>query len=122
MENLSKKERIAFLEQFFGENCTYNNPPTDITNRLELLRTLHATGLVPLLIKNRMLFTPYDHWLRWADLYQQLSEGKSRKNGARDKVFQFFEQYYSDHPDLGIEFTIEKFERMQKFLKRPLIK
>ncbi len=122
MENLSRKERIAFSEQFFGKNCTYNNSSTDITDRLELLRALHATGLVPLLIKNRMLFTPYDHWLRWADLYQQLSEGKSRKNGARDKVLRFFEQYYSDNPEWGIEFTIEKFERMQKVLKKLVIK
>ncbi len=122
MKDLSKKERNAFIEQFFGNESAYQTPSVNVTNRIDLMRALHKTGLVPLLLKNGMLFTPYDQWLRWYDMYQQLSEGKSRKNGAKDMVYRFFEQYYSEHPEVDAHISFEKFERMQKFVKKPLVK
>ncbi len=122
MKNLSRKERADLSEQFFGINSVYHIPAVNVTNRIELIRALHNSGLLPLLIKNGIIRIHYDQWLRWYDLYQQLSEGTTRKNGARDLVFRFFDQYYTDHPELEEKITFDTIDHMQRFMKKPLIR
>ncbi len=72
------------------------------------------------LVEHRIIRLPLHHWIRWYDLYVQLSEGKSRKNGARDAVIGFFTCYYDEHPDLRMSISYSTFDKMLNFMHRKL--
>ncbi len=53
-------------------------------------------------------------------MYQAEKQGKGRYNGARNKVWDYFETYYATHPELDMTISFAAVDRMIQFMKRPL--